>query len=1053
MREMGYQSSKKNSQQPKEFRGGEKKVMKKRLALLLSVAMAFSMFANVAFGASSDLTTTQKYDALVKEGIFTGIAGSNDPQLNATTTRAQFAKVLALTLGLEPVNTGSSFKDQNYDKHWAKPYVEALVKENLITGYADGKFHFNDTVTGEQMAKTFGAALGLEEVKDAAAIEGVSKWAYGWVQAVKDAGFDWSENGKWNVPAKRATLVEASYDVREQTSVQVESAKAINENTVEVKFTDGETETVKLEKALVEGQETAVKVEHKGKTYEVKVTLQALAVEAKVTGATKLQLNLNRTVDTTKAKVEVKRGTSTVAVKEVKFADNKMAAEVQLSNRLVEGEYTVSVTGVSEKAATATFKAEAEKVEKIEFTSDKLAADETYSQVSVGVKITNQYGEDASKIANMDWKSTKGTVTESNGILKLTVNGEDKEFSYGETIVITGIEQSTYKVVTQTFQVGLPAKASDVEFKGVYHADNKTLNTHSTFSDFYILLEVKDQYGNTLSKDDAQNSLVVTSTNPSIAKVNKSLALSGSDNKTIAIQLENFTDEDYHTAGEVTINAITLGSGKTFSYTLKVDAASEVNKFNMSNPGVVASGDKDIEIPFTAYDQNGAEITDFDAIDSKVEIKASSGTAKLTYDAKNKKAKLLYTAAKRDSSSDTWTDVKAGQKDLVYAFVKGSNTTQQLFIDIKEKAVPSVVSGVSGTTNVALGGTLKLDKENIKLQDQYGRTFSWSDAYDAGYRVGMTEAAYKELTDRGYFTNVVANAIDPEDTEKPLKNESDVILLSNGSITLTAKNKGTQSLEFSLFNVQKDSKDNVEKWTQVRNSASNFNVTSLEKGAISEYKVDEVGTLWSAPKDWDASSAVGSTYYKAEDYTKSIVVKGKKSDGTEVILPASDYIILSTSSNIKVEGNKVKGQGDIDKDVKANVQIVINAAKDLDPIVQEVTVSPNAPAVKSLATTTDYKHADIVKVDGNFVEVKAGQNDTIEIGKILTALKGTDQYGVAKQVNGDVAIASVTKAPGAINHNGQEANKVTVVAKKGETFTVNFFVDGASILVNVAVQK
>lgn len=1034
MREMGYQSSKKNSQQPKEFRGGEKKVMKKRLALLLSVAMAFSMFANVAFGASSDLTTTQKYDALVKEGIFTGIAGSNDPQLNATTTRAQFAKVLALTLGLEPVNTGSSFKDQNYDKHWAKPYVEALVKENLITGYADGKFHFNDTVTGEQMAKTFGAALGLEEVKDAAAIEGVSKWAYGWVQAVKDAGFDWSENGKWNVPAKRATLVEASYDVREQTSVQVESAKAINENTVEVKFTDGETETVKLEKALVEGQETAVKVEHKGKTYEVKVTLQALAVEAKVTGASKLQLNLNRTVDTTKAKVEVKRGTATVAVKEVKFADNKMTAEVQLSNRLVEGEYTVSVTGVSEKAATATFKADAEKVEKIEFTSDKLAADENYTEVHVGVKITNQYGEDASKIANIDWKSTKGTVSESNGILTVKTNGDKNSFSYGEKVVLTGIEQSTYKVVTQTLEVGLPAKAAEVEFKGVYNVDNKALNTHSTFSDYYLLLEVKDQYGNKLDKTDAQASLVVTSTNPSIAKVKKDLVYSGSDNKTVAIQLDDFADSDYHTSGDVVINAITLGSGKTFTYTLKVDAASEVNKITMSNPGTIAAGDKDIEIPFTAYDQNGAEITGYDAINNKVDFKATSGSVQLKYDAKNKKAKLLYSAVKDG------TDLTSGSRDLIYAVVKGTANTNQLFIDIKDKAVPSVVSGIGSTTNLGIGATLTLNSDNIKLQDQYGRSFSWDNTIAAKYRIGMTASSYSDINTRGYFTATNAN----QETAK--ENADDVVLTTNGSIALKAEKKGTQSLEFVLFQLDKDNK-----WTKVRNSESNFNVAAVEKGAISEYVVEDIGSLYQA----SAATAQSSTYYDVADYAKEVVVKGKRSDGSEVKLAPGDFHVVSTSQYITVDQatKKLTVSGLGNDDVKATVQVVVNANSDMDPIKKEVTLSKKAPAVQKLATTTDGKDASVVTVDGNFVEVAYDANG-IDVGKILTAVKGTDQYGVTNKINGNVAVATVTRIDfEKVTNNSKAANNVTVKAGKGDTFTVTFSVDNADIIINVAVQK
>lgn len=51
--------------------GGEKKVMKKILSVALSTAMAFSMFASVAFGETA--TTPQaKFDALAAKGVLNG---------------------------------------------------------------------------------------------------------------------------------------------------------------------------------------------------------------------------------------------------------------------------------------------------------------------------------------------------------------------------------------------------------------------------------------------------------------------------------------------------------------------------------------------------------------------------------------------------------------------------------------------------------------------------------------------------------------------------------------------------------------------------------------------------------------------------------------------------------------------------------------------------------------------------------------------------------------------------------------------------------------------
>jgi hypothetical protein len=85
------------SQQPKQFRGGEKKVMKKSLSLLVASSMVLSMFASAAYAAEDTKAPTQdeKFAALKELGIFSGFPDGS-AGLDKNMTRAQFAKVLTV---------------------------------------------------------------------------------------------------------------------------------------------------------------------------------------------------------------------------------------------------------------------------------------------------------------------------------------------------------------------------------------------------------------------------------------------------------------------------------------------------------------------------------------------------------------------------------------------------------------------------------------------------------------------------------------------------------------------------------------------------------------------------------------------------------------------------------------------------------------------------------------------------------------------------------------------------------------------------------------------
>lgn len=100
----------------------------------------------------------EEIKALVETGIISGFPdGTFKPTANMT--RDQFAKVLALSLGLEENEAANPFTDAG----WAAPYIGALVNAGLTQGVSDNLYGSSANVTREQLAVFFVRALGFEE--------------------------------------------------------------------------------------------------------------------------------------------------------------------------------------------------------------------------------------------------------------------------------------------------------------------------------------------------------------------------------------------------------------------------------------------------------------------------------------------------------------------------------------------------------------------------------------------------------------------------------------------------------------------------------------------------------------------------------------------------------------------------------------------------------------------------------------------------------------------------------------------------------------------------
>ncbi|WP_145051502.1 S-layer homology domain-containing protein [Paenibacillus xylanexedens] len=261
--------------------GGEKKVMKKILSVALSTAMAFSMFASVAFGDTA-VTPQQKFDALKAKGIFNGYPDGT-AGLEKDMTRAEFAKVITKLLGLKEITGQLSYTDKNYTaKNWAVPYIEAVTAAGIMEGKNVEKkiFDFNGKVTVSEMATILTRALDLEipaETNNSA-----PAWAKGYVQAAINAGF-LDANANFTGNASRELLVGAAYVIDEAQNLKVASYEIdTTGKEVTFKMSDGESVKVTLDKALVANTDTEVSFKYNDRDFKH-------TVNWKVEAATKLQ--------------------------------------------------------------------------------------------------------------------------------------------------------------------------------------------------------------------------------------------------------------------------------------------------------------------------------------------------------------------------------------------------------------------------------------------------------------------------------------------------------------------------------------------------------------------------------------------------------------------------------------------------------------------------------------------------------------------------------------------------------------------------------------------
>ena len=168
------------------------------LILLVSIFVPLkSASANTMF---SDVGTTHRAQAeiyyLVQGGIVSGVTTTQYAP-DRLVTRAEAAALLGRSLGLNGEKRSTQFPDVS-SSNFASGYIQQMVEKGIISGYNDGKFHPQDTLTRGQMAILISRAFnyGAESVNLATNAliskgisEGVSDGTFGESLDIKRADF------------------------------------------------------------------------------------------------------------------------------------------------------------------------------------------------------------------------------------------------------------------------------------------------------------------------------------------------------------------------------------------------------------------------------------------------------------------------------------------------------------------------------------------------------------------------------------------------------------------------------------------------------------------------------------------------------------------------------------------------------------------------------------------------------------------------------------------------------------------------------------------------
>lgn len=1013
------------------------KNLKKVLSVLLVVAMLAATMVPAFAAETATISADAKICADIGMLIGEGSDGVTADYTKTAPTRIQAAIMLLRLKGLAAdaakFDSKDNFADVKGDE-WFAPYT-AYLKANASVGFVgveDGKFAAEELITAQQYYKVVLTALGYVADKD-----------YAYADTIKFA----AEKGL------KLVADVTDYTVNDLAIATVEALKTtVKDGTKTLATVLVEAKAIDEAKAIAAGIYNPV---------------VAATMTATVVGAKKFNVAFNTAVDSAKATITVKKGSIAYNTAKFTWAEDKKSVVVEMATSLTKGDYEISVAGLSDTALTAKVTAEDEKVAKIEFTSDKavLLDKVNLTDVNAFYKIYNQYNEDvtSSKYGEVTFSTSKGTFA-TIASKTLTINSASK-FAKDEKIAISAVHASTSTFASAVLTVVDMAQVADVTIASLYNADDKTLSMTSDYGSFYLVVETKDQYGNSVPVANIANDVIVTTSDSTILDVKggvstpgfESKSINGSTKTVLALKAPSTTK-----AGTAVISIISKITGKLASYTVTVKETVKVDTLAISAPELAVAGEK-VNLPFQAVDQFGAEMTkagDLTAGMTTLTASVDSATIPLKFeqDYVTGKANLVL-----DASSLT-------AKKTV--FITGQTKTNKfvtLSITVQAPVVPTTVAGLSSSyvTKMVKYAAPTLAYDKVVIKDQYSRDITSATMLEK-YKLGAVTGGYRLVAESSDTAKVTLNAATAVSSSVyAIDWNPSLATPAMNAITLNGLAKGSSTVKISL---QKWDATNA-KWVATGDSYP-ATFTVVEKADISTYEVADVA------KAFDVALKPTTSVAATKDYAKAITVNGVMADGSKVTVPYQYTVSGATYNNyyVNVVGNSAVqfgtpesgklnvsgvdfGSG-IDAVKEVTVPFVVTVVGNSGSVVitKNIVVSKEAPKLTTLSLVTN----GVAKFEGGDVlSVKASDITATTLASVIAdGVKTVDSYGIEHKSE-SAYLTATTPIISSIITNAKDASDTAITAPAitdvnlaaGTSFNVTLItVDGGSISFKVIVK-
>ncbi|MCD5324109.1 MULTISPECIES: hypothetical protein [Pontibacillus] len=824
---------------------------------------------------------------------------------------------------------------------------------------------------------------------------------------------------------------------------------AINATTIEVTFSNGVTEEFTVDE-LTPDVENEVTVTYEDEEYTVTVddySPEPQVEDVSAKSSKSLHVTFNKPVDETKANLSVKKGAVTASISSVDFNEDMTEATIELGSKLTAGTYTVNVSGVTDEVLTGSVEVKDEMVDSIEILSevapltDGSDADALVDDATVGYKVYNQYGEDITKYTAVTATASTGSATVDSVNSQINLDGS---YEQDDKVTLTIVHGGTATTATQTLTVSSQAKAADVEIGSLYNEDGKALNEDTDLSsdEFYLPVQVEDQYGNAITNVSQLNSdILINETNTTVVDFASNFTTVEIDGEDVPALKVNAPAGGVK-VGTSTLTLISKTTGDSASVKVEVSEATRTNEVAISQPALVVAGEKAL-LPAQVLDKEGNLVADVDILNDSVKgVDVTVGNTTLANPFVEK-------------DGDIYVEVPASELSTTGAVavvaVTSSNKVNTTTLNVRETAEPVVITGLNSDFSKTLkaSATTTITTADLNVQDQYGRTMD-EDTLDAWLDA---DAANKIVVTEDESSSIVSISDVAGDNE---------ITASGESVTVTA---GTTNGEEELT-MQLEDTNGV-----IQGSAAESTLRVTDGTEYESYSVEAVGTVYD-------ENGAGQT--DADAYDEDVKVYGVLNDGSKVQLTAgTDFTAKSTNSALSsdvadgtIDANGMSISYATDATTKElPMTVTINATG--EQFTQNVTFSKETPEVDSLKVTEDTAlNAD--SVSSVAYDIDADGND-FNVAQLTTGNPSdynvivTDQYGVdvlANATTGAVtfpdsttaAAPSVTITPvkGEININNNGLTNATVTdasLSAGEEFNVTLTYDsGASETVKVVAE-